>query len=49
MKNQSENLMAATVAYVAPSVEVLEVSVEMGFAQSLGANDTINSLTEEEL
>jgi hypothetical protein len=34
MKNQSENLMAATAAYVAPAVEVLEVSVEKGFAQS---------------
>jgi hypothetical protein len=35
MKNQSENLMAACAAYVAPAVEVLEVSVEKGFAQSL--------------
>jgi hypothetical protein len=42
MKNQSENLMAATVAYVAPSVEVLEVSVEKGFAQSLEGNDGDN-------
>jgi hypothetical protein len=34
MKNQSENLMAACAAYVAPSVELIEVSVERGFAQS---------------
>jgi hypothetical protein len=34
MKNQSENLMAAQAAYVAPAVEILEVSVERGFAQS---------------
>jgi hypothetical protein len=34
MKNQSENLMAAFAAYVAPSVELIEVSVEKGFAQS---------------
>jgi hypothetical protein len=34
MKNQSENLMAATAAYVAPSVELIEVSVERGFAES---------------
>jgi hypothetical protein len=38
MKNQSENLMAATAAYVAPAVEVLEVSVEKGFAQSDNSN-----------
>jgi hypothetical protein len=40
MKNQSENLMAAQAAYVAPAVEVLEVSVEKGFAQSLGGSDS---------
>jgi hypothetical protein len=34
MKNQSENLMAACAAYVAPSVELIEVSVERGFAES---------------
>jgi hypothetical protein len=34
MKNQSENLMAATAAYVAPSVEVLDITVEKGFAIS---------------
>jgi hypothetical protein len=42
MKNQSENLMAATAAYVAPSLELLEVSVEKGFAQSLEGNDGDN-------
>jgi hypothetical protein len=40
MKNQSENLMAACAAYVAPSVEVLEVSVEKGFAQSVNGSDS---------
>jgi hypothetical protein len=34
MKNQSENLMAACAAYVAPSVEVLNITVEKGFAIS---------------
>jgi hypothetical protein len=42
MKNQSENLMAATAAYVAPAVEVLEVSVEKGFAQSVNGSDEGN-------
>jgi hypothetical protein len=39
MKNQSENLMAAQAAYVAPAVELLEVSVEKGFAQSVDGSD----------
>jgi hypothetical protein len=50
MKNQSENLMAATAAYVAPSVELIEVSVEKGFAQSgeVGEGDNAASLTAGE-
>jgi hypothetical protein len=40
MKNQSENLMAAQAAYVAPSVELIEVSVERGFAQSVDGSDS---------
>jgi hypothetical protein len=39
MKNQSENLMAATAAYEAPTVEALDITVEKGFALS-GANDS---------
>jgi hypothetical protein len=48
MKNQSENLMAACAAYVAPSVELIEVSVERGFAES-GTVDggTAGTLTGE--
>jgi hypothetical protein len=35
MKNQSENVWAAAqLAYEAPRVELLEVAVEKGFAQS---------------
>jgi hypothetical protein len=46
MKNQSENLMAAQAAYVAPAVEVYEVSVEKGFAQSsIDESDTATTLT----
>jgi hypothetical protein len=49
MKNQSENLMAAFAAYVAPSVELIEVSVERGFAESSvtdggSDNDPVSSL-----
>jgi hypothetical protein len=45
MKNQSENLMAAQAAYVAPSVELIEVSVEKGFAQSSVEDDSENAAT----
>jgi hypothetical protein len=46
MKNQSENLMAATAAYVAPAVELLEVSVEKGFAGSkYDEDDSATELT----
>jgi hypothetical protein len=46
MKNQSENLMAACAAYVAPAVEVYEVSVEKGFAQSnVYENDAATELS----
>jgi hypothetical protein len=48
MKNQSENLMAAAAAYEAPSVEVLEVSVEKGFAQSLDSNGGDTGITMDE-
>jgi hypothetical protein len=48
MKNQSENLMASLKAYEAPSVEVLEVSVEKGFAQSVNGGDIASELEEED-
>jgi hypothetical protein len=44
MKNQSENLMAAQAAYVAPAVELIEVSVEKGFAQSESQEGNFNNL-----
>jgi hypothetical protein len=49
MKNQSENLMASLKAYVAPSVELIEVSVEKGFATSngeLSGGDNLSSFED---
>jgi hypothetical protein len=46
MKNQSENVWGgALLSYEAPRVEVLEVSVEKGFAQSdIEPGDTATKL-----
>jgi hypothetical protein len=45
MKNQSENLMAAQAAYVAPAVELIEVTVERGFATSGDEDGDFESLS----
>jgi hypothetical protein len=45
MKNQSENVWAAAqLSYEAPCVEVLEVSVEKGFAQSDEETNSTNQI-----
>jgi hypothetical protein len=47
MKNQSENVWGgALLSYEAPRVELIEVSVEKGFALS-GESDTTESLSGE--
>jgi hypothetical protein len=50
MKNQSENVWAAAqLSYEAPCVDVLNVEVERGFAQSLeGSDDAIGHLDQED-
>jgi hypothetical protein len=40
--------MAAQAAYVAPAVELLEVSVEKGFANSVNGGDIASELEEED-
>jgi hypothetical protein len=48
MKNQSENVWGgALLSYEAPRVEVLEVSVEKGFAQSDNAPESLSGEAEK--
>jgi hypothetical protein len=47
MKNQSENVWAAAQrAYEAPRVELIEVSVEKGFAQSVDGGSDSDTASE---